>query len=241
MRNIFLIAKRELGAYFTTPLGYIVAATVLLLDGLLFNWWVLGRGPQLSTLVLQDFFMIASGLTMVASIPLSMRLIAGDRGSGAFVLLETSPIREIEVVLGKYLSAWLFLSLINATTIYIPMLILVNGKISMGHVASGYLGLLLLGGASLAIGLFGSTLTRHQIIAFVISAMLLVFMIICWYGARVSEAPLDSLFEYAALHNKHFKPFQQGILGLSHVVYYGSVIFFFLLASTKVLEARRWR
>ena len=241
MRNVLLIARRELAAYLTTPMGYVIVGAVLLADGLLFNWFVLGGEPKPSTLVLEGFFRIASGTTMIAAIPLSMRLLAEDRQTGAIVLLQTSPIREVEIVLGKYLSAVAFLGTMTLLSVYMPLLVMVNGRVSGGHILAGYGGLLLLGGAALAVGLFGSALSRSQVVAAISSALMLMLLVLMWMGARVSSPPLDRLFEYLALHNKHFLPFEQGIVGLSHFVYYGSVIFFFLLAATKVLEARRWR
>ena len=241
MRNVLLIARRELAAYLTTPMGYVIVGAVLLADGLLFNWFVLGGQARPSTEVLEGFFRIASGTTMIAAVPLSMRLLAEDRQSGAIVLLQTSPVREVEVVLGKYLSAVAFLGGMTLLTAYMPLLVLVNGRVSAGHIAAGYLGLLLLGAAALAIGILGSALARSQVVAAVTSALMLLTMVLMWMGSRVSGPPLDRVFENMALHNKHFLPFEQGILGLSHVVYYGSVVFFFLLATTKVLEARRWR
>jgi ABC-2 type transport system permease protein len=241
MRNIGLIARRELQAYLTTPLGYIIAAACLLIEGLLFNWLALGGEPKPSTQVLEGFFYLAAGFTMIASVFLSMRLLAEDQANGSLVLLMTSPAKEREIVVGKWLASLIFLTGIQAVSLYMPALIFVNGRVSVGHIAAGYLGLTLLGGASLAIGLLGSSLTRHQVLAVILSAAMVAFMVAAWLGSSMSEPPMNQLFQYLALYNKHFVPFQQGVLGLSHVVYYVSVTFFFLLAATKVLEARRWR
>lgn len=241
MKYTLLIARRELLAYLTTPLGYIIAAAVLLIEGLVFNWFVLGGEPRPSTQVLESFFYIASGITVFGGVFISMRLIAEERQTGSLVLLMTSPAQEREIVLGKWLAALGFLGLINLASLYMPLLIFWNGRVSVGHIVSGYLGVLLLNGAALAIGLLGSALTRYQVLAVIISAMMLAFMYLAWLGSNVSEPPLDQLFQYLALYNKHFVPFQRGVVGLSHVVYYLSVTFFFLLAAIKVLEARRWR
>lgn len=246
MRNVLLVARRELQAYVTTLLGYIIACAMLWADGMLFNWYVLTGGPQPSTRVLEGFFYIAAGTTMISSIFLSMRLLAEERQTGSLVLLMTSPIKEWEIVLGKFLSAMTFLGGITLLSVYMPLLIFVNGRVSIGHIVSGYLGLMLLGGAALAIGLLGSALgaamPRFRVVtALIVSSVMLLFMLLAWKGSEVSDPPLDQLFQYLALYNKHFLPFQRGIVGLSHVVYYISVIFFFLLASAKVLEARRWR
>ena len=241
MRALLLIAQRELRAYLTTPLGYIVASAVLLAEGLLFNWLVLTGPARTSTVVLESFFYIAAGTMMISSSFVSMRLLAEERQTGSLVLLMTSPAKEWQIVLGKWLGALGFMALINLVSVYMPALIFVHGRVSIGHIVSGYLGLLLLAGASLSIGMLGSALTRYQVLAVVVSALMVLFMVLAWLGANVTEPPIDAVFQNLALYNKHFVPFQRGVVGLSHVVYYGSVTYFFLLAATKVLEARRWR
>ncbi|HEY5283097.1 MAG TPA: ABC transporter permease subunit, partial [Polyangia bacterium] len=174
MTATWLIARRELGAYLRTMSGYVIAAVVLFVDGILFNVRALGsQQDRLSTEVLSQFFENSSGLVMAAAVFLSMRLLAEERQNGSMVLLASSPVRERDIILGKFLSAFIFLSLITLAGLFMPMLIMVNGKLSVGHVAAGYLGLLLLGSAALAIGTLGSTLARSQLLAAIISGSLL--------------------------------------------------------------------
>src|SRR4051812_46465229 len=170
-----------------------------------------------------------------------MRLLAEERQSGTIALLYSSPVRDAEIVAGKFLSALIFLSLLTLLTAYMPAMILVHGKISLGHVAGGYLGLLLLGGAALAIGTFGSSLVQTQVLAAITSALMLVSLLVCWLLAKVTERPLSELFTALAFHSTHFSPFQAGIIQLRNVVYYLVVIWIFLFAATRVLEARRWK
>jgi ABC-2 type transport system permease protein len=242
MTATWLIARRELGSYLRTMSGYVIAAVVLFVDGILFNVRALGsQQDRLSTEVLSEFFFNSSGLVMAASVFLSMRLLAEERQNGSMVLLASSPVRERDIVLGKFLSAFIFLSLITLAGVFMPMLILVNGKLSLGHVAAGYLGLLLLGGAALAIGTLGSTLARSQLLAAIISGSLLVCLIVVWMVGTVTERPLNDVFFALALWGRHFPPFQAGIIHLRDVVYYLAVTYFFLFVSIRVLEARRWR
>jgi ABC-2 type transport system permease protein len=240
MSATLLIARREFFAYLRSPLGVAVVAAVLLIDGLWFYSQGLSR-PMLSAEVLTEFFNGASGLTMIASIPLSMRLLAEERQSGTFTLLNTSPVKNSEIVAGKFLSGFAVITIMNALTVYMPLLILVNGKVSWGQVGVGYLGLLLLGAAATAIGLFGSALARSQVVAVILGAAMLGLMVLMWLAARVVEPPLNSFLARLALHHENFRPFMQGVLELRGVVYYVAVTYFFLLASTKTLEARRWR
>jgi ABC-2 type transport system permease protein len=242
MTAAWLIARRELAAYLRTMGGYVIAAIVLLINGLLFNVRALGSEQhRLSTEVLTVFFENSSGLVMAASVFLSMRLLAEERQTGSIVLLDSSPVREREIVLGKFFASLAFLVLMTAAGVFMPLLILVNGKLAFGHVAVGYLGLFLLGSASLAIGTLGSALARSQLLAAVISGCLLVGMIIVWMLGAITERPLNDVFFALALWGRHFPPFQAGILQLRDVVYYLAVTYFALFLAVRVLEARRWR
>jgi ABC-2 type transport system permease protein len=241
MSATWLILRRELASYLRSMTGYIIVAAVLVVDGILFNAFALGGPEKRSGEVLALFFYFSSGTTMIASVFISMRLLAEEKQTGTLVLLTSSPVRDREIVLGKFLSAWLFLALMTLLTCFMPLLIMVNGKISFGHVAAGYLGLLLLGSATLAMGTFGSALARTQVLAAIVSGCLVVAMIVAWLLARVTEHPLNQVFEALALYHRHFPPFQVGIIHLRDVVYYLAVTYFALFCATRVLEARRWR
>jgi ABC-2 type transport system permease protein len=240
MKPILLIARRELAAYLRTMTGYVIIAIVLLCEGILFQVFALGSGERRSSEVLTQFFYYASGLTMVSSIIISMRLLAEERQSGTLQLLYSSPITDSEIVLGKFLSAVGFLAIMTLGTVYMPLLVWVNGKISIGHMAAGYLGLMLLGSASLAIGTFGSALARSQVVAVIISGALMLAMVAAWALGRVTDRPLSEVFAALALW-PHFQGFQSGMVHLKDIVYYSAVTYVALFASTRVLEARRWK
>jgi ABC-2 type transport system permease protein len=241
MSTTLLIARRELSAYLRSMSGYVIIAVVLALDGLLFNAYALGGVDKRSAEVVSLFFYFSSGVTMAASVFISMRLLAEERQTGTLSLLYSSPVRDVEIVVGKYLSALAFLSILVLSTFFMPLLILVNGKISWGHVAGGYFGLLLLGSATLAIGTFGSALARTQVVAVISSGVMVVGLLISWFLATVTERPLSDIFTALALHGVHFQPFQSGVVHLRDVVYYGMVTYVALFAATRVLEARRWK
>ncbi len=241
MSNVWIIARRELQSYFTTLIGYVVAASMLFIAGLLFNVFAIGGQEKYSEEVLKQFFYFMSGMVMVGSAFLSMRLLAREHGSGTMVVLYTAPVAEWQIVVGKFLSALIFLGLILVVSLYMPLLIFVNGKVSVGHVFAGTLGLTLLGAACIAIGTFASSLSRYQIVSLAVAALIIVLMLSMWMLGKVADAPLDDIFGSMALFDKHFQPFMKGVINLRDVVFYLSVTFFFLLATTKVLEARRWR
>jgi ABC-2 type transport system permease protein len=242
MNGIRVIMGRELGAYLRSPVGYLVAAAVLLLDGLLFYAQALGpgAGERLSGEVLAAFFYNASGLTAVAAVVLSVRLIAEERQTGTQVLLNTSPLHDWEIVVGKFLSAFVFLTAITLLTLYMPLLIVVNGKVSVAQVLVGYLGLMLFGSAVLAIGVFATALTRHQLVAVATGAVIAGTMFLFWPLSFVVDPPLSRVFAALALHGRHFAGFQAGLLHTRDIVYYLAVTYLFLLAAIKVMELKRW-
>jgi ABC-2 type transport system permease protein len=212
------------------------------LDGLLFNAFALGSGmDRKSSEVISQFFFFSSGTIIIASIFISMRLLAAERESGTVNLLYSSPVRDWEIVLGKYFAALGFLAILLAASVYMPTMVLVAGKISWGHVLAGYFGLLLLGAAALAVGTFGSSITRSQILAVILSAVMVVALIVMWWVGRVTDRPLSNVFEHLALWSLHFPPFQAGIIHLRDVIYYVAISYVALFASVRVLEARRWR
>lgn len=240
MSNALLIARRELAAYLRSWLGPAIVSGALLIEGILFYWIGLGQ-KLLSADVLRQFFYNTSGVTMVAALFLSMRLLAEERQTGTLVLLNTSPVSDRDIVLGKFLGAFAVLAATTLLSVYMPAWLFVHGKVAIGHMVVGYLGLLLLGGAVTSIGLFGSTLARSQVVAVIVGGALLAVMILLWLVAKASEPPLNEYISRLALHHENFRPFMDGILEPTRVVYYLVVTYAFLFASTKVLEARRWR
>lgn len=242
MRSALTIARRELAAYLASPMGWIVAAIILLVDGLLFYAEALGpsAGARLSADVLSRFFWYTSGLVAIAGVTLSIRLFTEERQLETMVLLSTAPVRDREVVLGKFLAALGFLALVTVLTLYMPLLVLVNGKISLGQVSVGYLGLLLLGAAVISIGVFASSLTRHMLVAAAVGAAVTGAMFLFYPLGFVLDAPFSRVLPALSLHGRRFFGFQTGVLHLRDVIYYLSVTYFFLLAATKVLEAKRW-
>lgn len=241
MRNALLLAQREIGSFLRSPIGYVVAAVALLIEGIYFYAFGLHSGPQLSAQVLAMFFEGAAGTTMVISALLAMRLIAGEREAGTLVLLNTAPIRDVEVVIGKFLAGLTFLTLLLALTFYMPLLIFVNGKVSVGHILVGYLGVFLLAAASLAISLFASSLASSQVVAVIVAGALLGTLFLIFFVARATDPPINSFLSALSIFHVRQRSFMIGVLKLESVIYNLGIAYLFLLATTKTLEARRWR
>ena len=241
MRATSIIIRREIGALLRSPLGWIVAAAFLAIDGAIFHAYVL-RKSMLSADVLAQYFMYTGIATGFAAVILSFRLLVEERVNHSMVLLNTSPIRDWEIVLGKYLAALVFLIGMLALSVYMPILIKVNGKVSAAQIAMGYLGMILFGSAVLAIGLFASALARHYLIAALAAAGLVTLSVLLYPLATQLDPPLQSMFSQLDLWWTHFQlgSFMRGIFNLKDVVFYVAVTYFFLLLSVKTLEAKRW-
>lgn len=241
MRAISIIYRRELGTYLRSPFGWVIAAILLLIDGLLFQGYAMG-GEQLSAQVLERYFYIASGMPLFGGVLLSFRLLSEERQNHSMVLLNTSPVRDSDIVLGKFFAALTFLAIMLLLSVYMPILIKVNGKITGAQVLVGYIGLLMLGASTLAIGLFGSALTRQQLIAAVVAAAMVVVLCFIHLLANKVDSPLKDVIEQVDLWWVHYQHgFMKGILNLKDVVYYVAMTYFFLLLSIKTLEAKRWQ
>jgi len=241
MRAISIIYRRELGAYLRSPFGWVIAAILLLIDGLLFQGYAMS-GEMLSAIVLERYFYVASAMPLFGGVLLSFRLLSEERQNHSMVLLNTSPIRDSDIVVGKFLAALSFLAVLLALSVYMPILIKVNGKITGAQIFVGYLGLLLVGAATLAIGLLGSAVARQQLVAAVASAAMVAVLCFIHLLAGKVDPPLKDVIEQVDLWWVHYQyGFMKGILNLKDVVYYLAATYFFLLLSIKTLEAKRWQ
>jgi ABC-2 type transport system permease protein len=241
MNNVLLIAYRELHGYFSTFSGYLILAAHLLVSGLLFNAYAVGSRAKFSQQVIEDFFYLASGMAIITAVLLAMRLIAEERQTQSLVLLRTAPVSERQIVLGKFLSALAFFTVTLLASFYLPLLVLVHGKVSLAQIVAGYLGLFLLGAACISIALLASAWCTSQLMAGASGALMVVLLLVAWLAARVSEEPVRGVLSYLALHNTHFMPIARGLLRMRDVVYYLGVTVFFLECTIRSLESWRWR
>ncbi len=239
MNKILNVAGKELRSYFHTWLGYCVASAALLLNGILFNAFALGDAPKFSSDVLRDFIYFASGIGVATCLVLSLRLIAEEKQNKSLVLLLASPISEREIIWGKFLAAFLLFTMINLLSLYLPCLILLEGKVSLAQIAVGYLGISLLGAAVLAISLFASATASTQLMAGILSVAITFILLLVWKLASKTEPPFRDLLNYAAIHNERFYGFTLGTLHLKDIVYYLSLIVFFTECAVRALEERR--
>lgn len=236
MHTALTIARRELGAYFVSPIAYMVIAAFLLISGYLFSVVLINTSQANLEILLNNVTVILLFITPL----LTMRLLADEQRSGTIEVLLTAPVRDWEVVLGKFLAALGLLGVIFLCMLLYPLILWwVGGNPDVGPIISGYLGLLLLAGAMLAIGTLASALTENQIVAAVLAfAMLLILWLIgaagnVWAGAEAFFRQLSLLERYS--------DFARGAINLADVIYYVSLMAGALFIATRVLETRRYR
>ncbi len=244
MRAIKIIFRRELGAYFRSPFSWVLACVFLLMSGVLFQTFGLGlKDKALSAFVLERYFYTGFGIALGGGILLSFRLISEERQNHSLVLLSTSPVRDSEIVLGKFFAALTFLAFLLALSLYIPLMIKIGNKITFAQILVGYCGMLLAGGVALAIGLFASSLSRYMLVSGVIAfAIVLVMCFLYQFAKNALEGTPQQVFGELDMFWIHYQQgFMRGVLKLKDVVYYLAVTYFFLLLTIKTMEAKRWQ
>ncbi len=248
MRNVWTIAKREFAHYFVSPVAYAVATLFLSILGLLFVVNVNSLAAQGGEPNMGFVFGPLTSLILFFAPVLTMRLMAEEQSKGTMELLLTAPIKEWELVIGKWLGAWFFGLALVTTTVVFPLVLLAYGNPDMGPVYSGYLGMALLVGAILAVGLLASALTGNLIVSVAIGyTFVLTIWIIGIAGdlltAFTGQATgvLSSLVNYLDFSNHFSATFGRGVIDTVDIVYYVSVIAIALFLATRVVEARRWR
>jgi ABC-2 type transport system permease protein len=245
MRNIWTILKREMNLYFASPVAYIVAAMFLLVMGMLFTIIIGfsqqgGPAPDPSFMVNNFFSMI---ILLSACALLTMQLFAEEQRSGTIELLLTAPVREWEVVLGKWLAALGFMALlVGLTGIHIGILNhYTEPGVDWGVVAATFLGLVLMIAAMLAVGVFASSLFNSQIAAFILTLGVLLVLWLMQYPVQYATDPVSTFVSNLSIY-KHFSDnFTVGVVALTDVTYFISVAALFLFLATRVIESRRWR
>ena len=237
IRNLMAVIKRETKAYFTMPSAYVVGAMFLILTGVFFVFDITQPFAEAGVRGLIDW---ASFFLVFLAPLLTMRLLAEEQKLGTLELLLTSPVREWEVVLGKYIASLIMLLAILAVTSYYVILMYIFGTPDSGPVLSAYMGLILYGAAALSIGLLGSSLSSNQIVAAVVGTAVLLFFSFINRVSTVIEGAPASFLDALSMESR-LADFTRGIIDTSHVIYFASLIAIFVFITIRALETRRWR
>jgi ABC-2 type transport system permease protein len=229
---------KELKSYFVSPIAYVIIAFWLLATGLFFYLILV----NVRTASLQELFGTVTVLLLLIGPALTMRLLSEEQRTGSLELLMTAPIRDWEVVLGKFLAAvLLFIAMMALTLIYPILMQLFGGTPDWGPIFSGYLGLLLFAAAFLAIGLFASALSDNQMLAAVIAfVILLILWMIGQLGTGVTGA-VSGWLQALSVTDHFNNSFPRGVIDFTDVLFYLLIIGVSLWTTIQIMEAKRWR
>ncbi len=237
MRNLLILARKEIRTYYTSPMAYIVGGVFLALAG---HFLVAGISAPVPEASLREMLTPLAFAIILWGPIATMRLLAEEQQLGTLELLMTTPIREWEIILGKFVAVLaMFMGIVVPTLVYVG-LIAWFGSPDIGPLFTGYLGLVLYGAAAASLGLFTSSLSSNQIIAGATSAVALLFLTLADQAAAVVAGTPSAVLRSLSLPG-HYNDLVAGVVELSDLAYFITFIAFFLLMATLSLETRRWR
>ena len=258
MRNFYLVAKKEIQAYFSSPVAYVVITMFLVLTGYFFynlfasfstlsfqasvNPAIAKQKNLLNVTetVIRPLFGNISMIMLLMMPLLTMRLFSEEKKSGTIELLLTYPITDMEVIMGKFIACFTVFFIMILPTLTYPILVMAYGQPELGPILSGYIGIFLMGAAFISLGVFTSSITENQIIAATLSfGMLLIFWMM-GYSVQMAGPTLGRLIMNISLIN-HIQGFAKGVIDTADIIYYGIFVTSFLFLTLRVLESKKWR
>jgi ABC-2 type transport system permease protein len=252
MRNVLAITGKEVRAYFTSPIAFVVIGMYALLFGYFFyvmltlferqsmQMMQMGGTMNVNQMLIAPVFMNAEVVLLFLLPMVTMRTYSEEKRSGTMELLLTAPLTDWQIILGKFFGAMTLFAAMLATTIIHVGLLFWFGEPEWKPILTTYLGMLLMGGCFIALGLFISSLTKNQIVAATITfAAFLLFWVINWMGSFVGTTAQAVLAHLSIID--HFDDFAKGIIDTKHVIYYVSFIAFGLFLTAKSVDSERWR
>ena len=254
MNNLLAIAQKELKSYFASPVAYIVIGFFAIMFGWFFvnllyyfermsmQSGMMGQGGTMNVneMLIAPLFLNVSVILLFTLPLVTMRTYSEEKRSGTIELLLTSPLTDFEIVMGKFLGGLVLYASMLAITLPHVGLLFVYGNPEWQTVATGYLGLLLMGGCFLSLGLFISSLTKNQIVAGMVTfAVFLMFWVINWM-ASFSSPTTQAVLTHLSI-TEHLNDFTKGVLDTKHLVYYLSFIGFGLFLTVSAVDTERWR
>lgn len=255
MKNAWIIAKRDMGSYFNSPVFYVVTTVFLVLFSYIFFTILnvfsmqslqagqlrgMGISMNLNQMVIAPSLANMAVMLLLIIPLLTMRSFAEEKKNKTFTLLLSSPVHLKEIILGKFLACIGMVTLMILITGYSTGFLFWMGQPEIGPILTGYLGMILMAGCYIAMGVFASSLTDNQIIAAVLGFGFCLFMWIIGWTSQVVGGNFGQVLEYLSLID-HLERFLKGILDTSDLAYYLSFIAFFLFLTHRVLDSQRWR
>ena len=236
MNNFKTIYLREIKSYFNTPMAYIFLVVFALVNSYFFTLWFFPSNQS----DMRSLFSIVP-LAYLFFIPaISMSLIAKEINSGTIELVSTLPIKDVEFVVGKYLSSVTLIAIgLGLTLVHFFTLVSVGSNIDYGAVFCGYLGLLLVGSVYCSIGVFASSISDNQVVAFIVSVFVVLAFFLMDKMLIFMPQGLVGIMEYISI-DYHLSNISRGVIDTRNIIYFGSLIGFFIFLSLRTFDLRRW-
>lgn len=235
LRTVLTIFRRELRSYFNSPVAYVVIVVFLAIVG-----WFFSSNLFLMNIATMRVVFELVPLVFLFFIPaITMRLLAEEQKTGTIELLTTRPVRDSEIVLGKFLAAWVLVAITLLPTVLYVIILASLGPLDIGPVVTGYLGLLLMAAVYIGIGIVASSLTENQIVAFIISFLIILALFLLNKVLIYVPQGLASTLEFLGV-DYHFSNIARGVIDSRNLIYFASLIGFSLLLATVSLERRKW-
>lgn len=238
IKVIYQLFKKELLSYFNSPIAYIFIAVFLIVS----NWLFFNSFFLMEQATLRPFFAMMPWIFLFLSPAITMRLWSEEKKTRTIEFLLTLPITNWQIVIAKFLSAIFFMIITLALTLVLPISVASIGNLDIGPVIGGYIGGVFLAGSYLSIGLFISSLTKNQIIAFVlgVSACFMAFIVGADFVLAKMPASMASVMSFIGL-GSHFNSIAKGVIDSKDVIYYFSFILLFLWFNVQIIAKREWR
>jgi ABC-2 type transport system permease protein len=234
MRNIIILAKKELMGYFNSLIAYTVIVVFLLISGYLF----VSPLFVMKEATIKHFISLMPMLYLFFIPAVTMRLFSEEIKSGTIEILFTQPVEDHEILLGKYLASLIFLIIALACTVFYSLSLLFVGSPDFGRIVSSYIGLVLLGGAFISAGIFASALTKNQIISFIVTFVVCFMFFMMGKITALVPPVFANIIDYAGI-DSHYENIARGIIDTRDIIYYFSIITFFLYSALCVIKGRK--
>ncbi|MCS5622114.1 MAG: ABC transporter permease subunit [Nitrospinaceae bacterium] len=255
MRNAWIIAKRDLGSFFNSPIFYVVTTVFLIIYSFIFfnilNFFsfqsfqarqlqAMGMNLNLNEMVIEPSLQNMSVILLMIIPIITMRSFADEKKMKTFRLLLSSPVHLREIILGKFLACMIVVAVMISISSYSVGFLFLLGEPEPGPIVTGYLGILLMAGCFVSVGIFASSLTDNQIVAAVLTFGFSLFMWIIGWSAQAAGSTTGQVLQYLSIVD-HLERFLEGLVNTSDLVYYLSFILFNLFLCHRVLDSNRWR
>ena len=255
MRSAWIIAKRDLGSFFNSPIFYVVTTVFLIIYSFMFfnilNFFsfqsfqarqlqAMGMNLNLNEMVIEPTLQNMSVILLMIIPIITMRSFADEKKMKTFRLLLSSPVHLREIIIGKFLACMIVVAVMILVSSYSVGFLFLLGEPEPGPVVTGYLGVLLMAGCFVSVGIFASSLTDNQIVAAVLTFGFSLFMWVIGWGAQAVGSTTGQVLQYLSIVD-HLDRFLKGLVDTSDLVYYLSFILFNLFLCHRVLDSNRWR